>query len=355
MKICLLGDTHFGARNDNHHFHSFFAKFYNEVFFPYLEQNNITTIVQLGDVFDRRKYINFQSLKSCREYFFEPLKAGRYKTHVIIGNHDTYYKNTNEVNSLTLLLKEYNNINVHVDPSEVEFEDCKFLFVPWICQDNEAQCLEAIKNTKADVVVGHFEISGFEMYKGSVCDEGLNSEVFNNLPLVVSGHFHHKSTSKNISYLGTPYEITWSDYNDQKGFHIFDTDTKELTFVPNPFTMFHKVHYDDMNKELKEVINVNFDELKNTIVKVVVRNKNNPHWFDVFVSNLEKAGVIDIQVVEDHFHLDLEADDDIVNEVEDTLTILNKCIDQMQLQGDRQRLDNLMRTLYHEALDLERI
>lgn len=353
MRIALLGDTHFGARNDNLFFHLFFEKFYKDTFFPYLKEHGITNIVQLGDVFDRRKYINFQTLKSCREYFFEPLAESGIHLHVIIGNHDTYYKNTNEVNSLQLLLKEYKNITIHYDPTEVEFEDRKFLMVPWICQDNEAQCLESITTTKADAIIGHFEISGFEMYRGAVCDEGMDMKAFNeNIP-VYSGHFHHKSSHGNIHYLGTPYEITWSDFNDQKGFHVYDTDTGAIAFVANPNIMFHKLHYDDQNQTMEEVLSVDFEQYRSTIVKVIVRNKTQPHWFDMFIDKLEKAGVIDMQVVEDHFHLDLEADDDIVNEAEDTLTILNKYVDQMQIQGDRQRLDNLIRNLYHEALTVE--
>ena len=354
MKIALLGDTHFGARNDNIHFHTFFEKFYSQVFFPYLREHDITDVVQMGDVFDRRKYINFQSLKLCRDYFFEPMVQDGITCHVIVGNHDTYFKNTNEVNSLDLLLKEYGNVGVYEEPTEVEFEDCTFLMVPWICQENETRCLNAIQTTIADIIIGHFEISGFEMYRGAVCDEGLDIKTFKEQVPVYSGHFHHKSSHGNIHYLGTPYEITWSDFNDPKGFHVFDTDTKELTFVANPFIMFHKVHYDDAEKSMDDVLDsIDFSSYRGTIVKVIVRNKTNPHWFDMFVDKLEQAGVIDMQVVDDHFHLDLEADDDIVNEAEDTLTILNKYVDQMQIQGDRQRLDNLIRNLYHEALNLE--
>jgi len=353
MKICLLGDTHFGARNDNPHFHSFFEKFYKEVFFPYLKQHDITDVIQLGDVFDRRKYINFQTLRSCRDYFFDPLVDQSITCHVIVGNHDTYYKNTNEVNSLNLLLQEYGNVGVYEEPTEVEFEDCKVLFVPWICQENEKRCMDAIHTTDADVIIGHFEISGFEMYRGAVCDEGMDKSVFDKHQMVLSGHFHHKSAHGNIQYLGTPYEITWSDFNDPKGFHILDTDTKQLTFVPNPNIMFHKVHYDDMDKTMEDVLSIDFDQYRGTIVKIIVRNKNNPHWFDMYIDKLEKSGVLDMQVVEDHFHMDLEADDDIVNEAEDTLTILNKYVDSMQIQGDRQRLDNLIRNLYHEALSVE--
>jgi hypothetical protein len=352
MRVCLLGDTHIGARNDNLHFHAFFKRFYDEVFFPYLREHNILHVIQLGDMFDRRKYINFQSLKHGREYLLEPLNQ-EYTTWALVGNHDTYYKNTNDVNSLDLLLDGYTNINVVNSPLEINFEDKKFLLVPWICPENEKQCLNAISTTDADVVIGHFEITGFEMYRGAVCDEGLDISVFRRLPLVLSGHFHHRSHNNNIHYLGTPYEITWSDFNDIKGFHIYDTDTNTIEFIRNPFTMFHKILYDDTSKTMEQTFDIDYEMYRDCIVKLIVRSKNNPAWFDMVIDKLEKVNVVDIQVVEDHFHLDLEADEDIVNEAEDTLTILNKYIDQLNVQGDRQRLDTLIRNLYNEALSTE--
>ena len=61
MKIALLNDTHFGARNDSPAFLDYFMRFYNEIFFPYLKDNNIKTLIHLGDVVDRRKFINFKT------------------------------------------------------------------------------------------------------------------------------------------------------------------------------------------------------------------------------------------------------------------------------------------------------
>lgn len=352
MKICLLGDTHFGARNDSPAFHKFFAKFYNEVFFPYLEQNNILHIIQLGDVFDRRKYVNFNTLKQCRSYFFD--RANRdYTTWALVGNHDTYFKNTNKVNSPELLLAEYNQIIPIESPITHEFEDTEILFIPWICEDNLNEVQEKINNTKAQIVIGHFEIDGFEMYKGSVHQGGMSRDIFNKFDVVLSGHFHHKSTYGNIHYVGTPYEMTWSDYGDPKGFHIFDTETRELTFVPNPFTLFHKLHYDDTDKQINEVVNIDFSQYNETFVKLIVRNKTNPYCFDMFVDKLEKAGVYNVQVVDDHFHMDSTDDSDIISEAQDTLTILSKYVSQLDDSVDKPQLDTLLRNLYQEALSVE--
>lgn len=352
MKVAILGDTHIGARNDSTTFHAFFRKFYEHVFFPYLREHNILHIVQLGDLFDRRKYINFNSLKSSRDYLFNELNQN-YTTWALVGNHDTYYKNTNEVNSLDLLLDGYHNIVTVNEPTEVEFEEVKFLLVPWICEENQKQCFDAIANSDANVIAGHFEIAGFEMYKGSICDHGTERSLFANSERVLSGHFHHQSKVGNIHYVGTPYEMTWSDYDDQKGFHVYDTDTRELIFVPNPYSIFKKLHYDDLNKDISDVVNVDFSEYTETFVKLIVHNKTNPYAFDMFIDKLEKVNVHGVQVVDDHFHMDAETDDDIISEAEDTITILQKYIEQTNHGVDNKKLMGLMKQLYDEALTVE--
>jgi len=110
MKLCILGDTHFGARGDSLDFHNYFKKFYDDVFFPYLVENKINVVVQMGDLFDRRKFINFNSLYLSRKYFFDKLKENNINLYTLIGNHDVAFKNTLEVNSPSLLLNEYDNV-----------------------------------------------------------------------------------------------------------------------------------------------------------------------------------------------------------------------------------------------------
>ena len=352
MKVAILGDTHFGARGDSAHFHKLFKKFYDEVFFPYLKANGIEYVIQLGDVFDRRKYINYQTLSSAREYFFEPLNS-EFKSWLLVGNHDTYYKNTNEVNSLNLLLQQYENIHQVNSACEVGLDGTSILLVPWIAPDNQIEILNDMQTSRSQICMGHFEISGFEMHKGAVCDTGLDRDVFDKFDLVISGHFHTRSIRNNITYTGTPYQMTWADFDDPKGFHILDTNTREMEFIPNPNVMFHKVWYDDLNKSMTEVIVDDYNQYKDSIVKVIIKNKTNPYWFDLFIERLEKSGLLDLQVVEDHLNLNLEDDSDIVNEAEDTLTILNKFVDQLELKVDKPKLESLLRNLYNEALSME--
>ena len=353
MKICILGDTHFGARGDSLDFHKYFKRFYNEVFFHYLKVNDIKSIFQMGDLFDRRKFINFNTLHLCREYFFDRCQILGIKVHTLLGNHDIAFKNTLEINSTGLLLNEYENIEYYDSFETVEFDGVKIDVVPWICDDNKQEIFNQMKQSTAQICFGHFEIAGFEMEKGMICDHGLDKKILSKYDIVLSGHFHHKSTNDNITYVGTPYEMTWSDHNDQKGFHIFDTNTREMTFVKNPFTMFNKLIYDDGQTDFEHWKNYDFESLKDSYVKVIVMNKQNPYLFDTVIDSLYKVGVADLSIVEDFSDTLIDDDSDIVNQAEDTITILSKHIDNLTLDVEPEKLKTLMRELYIEAINTE--
>jgi DNA repair exonuclease SbcCD nuclease subunit len=279
-KVAIITDQHFGARNDSTHFLDYYQKFYNDIFFPTLDANGINTVLILGDTFDRRKYVNFYSLKRTKEMFFDELVKRNIQVHMLAGNHDTYFKNTNDVNSVDLLLREYNNINVIDVPCMIDVSDTKICMVPWICPENYELSLQTIKETEATLCMGHFEIAGFAMHRGMPSLEGLNRDIFRRFDCVFSGHYHHRSHSDNITYLGNPYELTWQDYNDPRGFHLFDLGTRQLEFIVNPNVMFHRIIYDDKEESITEITNKDLSKFTNTYVKVVVLNKTNPYLFD---------------------------------------------------------------------------
>jgi hypothetical protein len=352
-KIALITDQHFGARGDNLAFHDFFEKFYSEVFFPYIDKHNISHIIDLGDTFDRRKFINFNTLHRCQQYWFDQIESRPVQLDLIVGNHCTFFKNTNDVNSPDLLLSGYKNISVFAEPAVIRAEDdTEIVLMPWICQDNTERALELINTTSAQILFGHLEVAGFEMYKGAVVEHGMDRSVFDKFDVVCSGHFHHRSTKGNLTYLGCPYEMTWSDYGDTKGFHVFDTETRELEFIPNPFNMFVKVHYDDVGMTTDSIRDLDFSHLKSTYVKLIIHAKNNPYLFDLFVDAVSSAEPISIQIVDDNQYLQLEDDDSIVDEAEDTLTILKKFIAGSESSIDKLQVDKLINDLYFEASSL---
>jgi predicted phosphodiesterase len=353
LKIAILGDTHHGMRSDSIPFHNLYRKFYTKTFFPYLKENNITTVFQLGDLFDRRKFIGFQTLALSRSYFFDPMREAEIRLHVLLGNHDITFKNTLEVNSPQLLLKEYENIVIYDKPVTEKFDETPIDIIPWICMENEAQILQFIKDSKSQICFGHFELAGFEMDRGNVCHDGMDRKILEKYDMVLSGHFHHKSSDGTITYVGTPGEMTWADYNDKRGFHILDTETREMEFIENPFKIFHKIVYDDKTETLDSVTNKDFNNYKNNIVKVIVANKTNPVLYDMFLDGLYKASPIDVSIVEDFTDYSEISDDDIVDQSDDTVTILDKVIDSLDFDLDKNKLKNVMRDIYFEAQNLE--
>ena len=349
-KIALVTDTHFGARSDSIPFDNFFRKFYEEIFFPEIDKRGIRTIVHLGDCFDRRKYINFNTLSSCRNYFFDEIKKRNIELHMIVGNHDTFFKNTNDVNSPRLLLKDY-EFNVIDSPSELEFDDgSKIFMMPWICTDNYNQSMEAIKTTDAQVLFGHFEIAGFQMYKGHENDEGFDPKIFEKFDTVCSGHFHHRSSNGNINYLGNPYELTWADFEDPRGFHIFDTSERSLDFIQNPFSIFSKVYYDD---EKVDPSIVDVSQYANQHIKLIVVNKKDYYKYDQFIERLYKVNPLELKIIEDLSEFESDALGDQEIDLEDTVTLLSQYVDSLETEADKDRIKTLMKTLYVEAQNYE--
>ena len=346
MKIALLNDTHFGCRNDSPAFIEYQNRFYNEIFFPYLQQYNINTLIHLGDVVDRRKFINHNTAHNFKKVFFNRLEEMNIDTHIIIGNHDTYYKNTNEVNALQNL-----NINkdakIYTHATEVEFDGLPILFIPWICDDNEAETVRTIDNTKAVIAMGHLEVKGFEMHSGHMNEHGLDKSVFKRFEKVMSGHFHKKSDDGHIYYLGTQYEMTWSDYHCPKGFHIFDTQTRELSRVPNPMLMFKKITYNDKDNNYD---NLDITEYDKHFVKLYISNKTDNDMYERLMDKFyNKINVHAIDVIEDPTDIGASVSENILEQGEDTLTFLGNYIDQVDTDLDKQKLKTFAKELYSEA------
>ena len=174
MKIALVTDTHWGARNDSVAFLDYFSKFHDNIFFPYLEKHGIKTIIHLGDIVDRRKYINFVVLNRFKDRFIKPVVERGIDLHVIIGNHDVPFRNTNEINSMKeLFADDFANINSYWKPTTKNFDGCDICFMPWINRSNFDESMDELNQTKAQVVFGHFEISGYQVMRGVKHDHGL--------------------------------------------------------------------------------------------------------------------------------------------------------------------------------------
>lgn len=346
MKIALITDQHLDGRKGSLAFWNFFQKFYDEVFFPTLEKEKVDAIIDLGDTFDNRKSIDYNTFNRVKENYFERLK--KYDVHMLLGNHCTYYKNTNKVNSPELLLNEYKNIYVYSEPKRVGFGSKKFLMLPWINSENREVVMRLLDTVEADNVCGHLEVNGFEVTPGMKFDHGgLEPSAFKNFKRVWSGHFHHRSKKGNIQYLGNPYQMFWNDYKDTRGFHIYDTETDKLKFIPNPFEIFDKIFYNDKKEDYNKQ---DVSCYKDKYIKIVVEEKWDYQMFETLVDRLYNLGVHGISIVENLVAEDTATDIEISSK--DTLTLLNEYIDEVEMSVDKTDLKNLMRSLYIESCNV---
>ena len=350
MKIALINDTHFGARGDSQLFFDYFMKFFDEVFFPYLEENKIKNIIHAGDLMDRRKFVNFSILNQVRTRFMDKIHDAGIDMHCILGNHDVYYRNTNEINSIRELFD--GDLKLYETPEVVNFDGLDIALLPWVNKENTKDAINFIENSNASILIGHLELEGYEVIRGvnfqSVSGNGIRPETFKRYEQVLSGHFHCRQQKNNIYYMGTQYQITFGDLKEKKGFHVFDTDTKEIEFIENPYKMFHTLTYDESSVENESE---DFNYLKDSYIKLFVESKKDPYTFDRFIDKLYEAGVAKITIVEELTDSEWTKEE-IVDLAQDTVTLINNEIDSIEEIKDKSRMKRLVKDLYMESLSL---
>ena len=345
MKIALITDQHLDGRKGSLPFWNYFQKFYDDVFFPTLEKEGIKVVFDLGDTFDNRKSMDFNTFHRVRENYFERLRP--YNVHMLLGNHCTYYKNTNRINSPELLLDQYENIRVYSEPKEILMGKKVFLMLPWINKENQEDIFRRLETSEADICCGHLELNGFEVTPGMKMDHGMDPSLFHRFKRVWSGHFHHKSKKGNVQYLGNPYQMYWNDYKDRRGFHIYDTESDRLKFVENPYEIFDKIFYDDASVDYNKQ---DVSGYKDQFIKIIVEEKRDYQMFETLVDRLYNVGAHDVKIVETL--VDEDDNKDIEVSSKDTLTLLNEYIDEVEMSVDKSDLKNLMRSLYTESCNV---
>lgn len=355
MKIALLNDTHAGIRNSSEVFMDYQEKFYRDVFFPYLQEHGIKKILHLGDYYDNRKFINFKALEHNRKIFLEKLRELQIHMDIIPGNHDVYYKNTNNLNALKELLGHYmTEVRIIEKPMVVDYDGLDFALVPWINHENEKESLRFLSKCKATHVGAHLELSGFEMQAGIPCTDGMPIEVFSRFESVLTGHFHTKSSSGNIHYLGSQMEFFWSDAHDPKYFHVFDTDTRELTPVLNPVRLFERVYYDDTVDKAEFKYSVGkLPDVEDKFVKIIVVNKSDPKLFEKFVDRISNKKIHELKIAENFEEFVGSSVEDGKISLESTEELLYSYVDAVDTHLDKSRIKGLVHKLMVEAQTLE--
>lgn len=347
-KIAILGDTHFGYRKSSDIFTDYFKDFLDNQFFPYLIENDIKYVIQLGDLFDSRKYINGKTLKFVNESYFSKFDELGITLYQMIGNHDVFYKNTNKVNWIESILStsSYKNIILCDEPKTFNIHDRDLDIIPWINEENNNNVFSFINDSKSDMLFGHLELSGFELTPGFKSTHGLKMSQFKKYKKVISGHYHIRSTKKNIMYSGIPYQLNWSDAEDKKGFWVLDLKDDSMDYIENPRKLFRKIDYDE------DFIDNDFDfnQFENSFVKVYVRNKKDKKKYENFLTRLNSVSLFDLSIISNNELIETEIDLDEIH-VEDTLSMLKSFV--LQNTNDnlnKESIVNHVNSLYEEGL-----
>lgn len=295
MKIALITDPHLDFKKGDEKYFEYFMKFYSNIFFPTLKKENINTVVFLGDTFDHRKTLDIRSIENIKTRFFNFFLENNINLHMLVGNHDIYLRESNKINTPEIILSDFNNIKTYRSITDIEIGNLSICMCPWINKENKDEVIKHLQETESKVLFGHLELNGFELYKGFyMSGSDYNPDMFSSFDLVFSGHYHHRSTNGNIHYLGNPYQLVWSDCNDIRGFHIFDTETLELEFRSNNYTLFEKIYFNPITSDYS---NFDYEFYRDKNIKIYSET-DNTNLLNEFVEKLEKCNPFDIKIIE---------------------------------------------------------
>jgi DNA repair exonuclease SbcCD nuclease subunit len=265
--------------------------------------------------------------------------------YVIAGNHDCAKTNTNKINSVSLL----GTPNMHVidmKPETVLIDGVLIDMYPWINSENLSESIDFQKESNSKYAVGHFEFKGFPMHPGTLCESGISHSQFSRYDKVFSGHFHTISQQGNVMYTGTPCELSWSDWNDPKGFWVLDTETSALEHIRNPYTLFEKITY-------SEGMRYDYSRATDKYIKVIVADKTDQKKFDSFIDNLNHNKPHSIKIIESNITASVGESVYSV-EVASTHTMISDVVDNLDTGLDKVVLKTHIMSLYVEAMQLSK-
>lgn len=346
--ILIIGDLHIGARNNSQLFLDYMRNYFQNELFPLIKSRGVTRVIQLGDTLDKRKSIDFITSAFLIKEWLTWFDENNVELYSIIGNHDTYYKSTNELSGVKQYESLFKNVHIITNPIDLAIGDTTFRLVPWICPENKEEIHNFLKtktSTKHTIICGHFELAGFNIHKNFKSKNGtFDTEELQNFDYVFSGHFHSPSRNNNIEYVGTPYWLTWNDYGDKKKVIILNT-LHPLKLVDTVFTeksLFHKFVYQSGESQ-------NISVPEGSYIKLIVNEPD--ELLDVFVNDLtEKFKLTQCQVIDmtnNEQNVNPELDD---LELDDPFQILMKSIESIK----DPRVSSELLSIYKEAQTMEK-
>lgn len=344
--LAIVGDLHFGVHNSSLIHHEYMKKFFTD-FFLYIDENKIDTVLQLGDMFDVRKFINTWSFRFFRENFLVPVLERDLTVYVLCGNHDIYYKESLEVSSIYEVLNPYpDNFKLIDKPTDCTIKGHSFLLVPWVCKENIDSVSNAIIESNSDYCAGHFEFDGFELFKGQMAKSHYKHSSYSKFKKVFSGHYHHMSSKDNVLYTGTPYELTWQDCDTTKGFFILN-ESEEIIFQENKHKLYAQFNVTEPNE-------LEYIDINKKIVKVRINESWEPKIEDAFKDRINSMNPYDCKFI---FPSKLVQESTTINQVEfsaDTSidSMINNYVSHIHVNEtiDKERLNQVLIEMFQEAV-----
>lgn len=349
----MITDTHIDISNSHPVQVNNIDKFF-EFFWDYVSRHNLTHVLHLGDVVDNRTRISFTGINQLKRCIIDPVKKHAVDMHIIVGNHDVMYRSSNDISSATLF-EGKEGISVYSSPKDITIPDGTVIcMLPWINRENYKETCDHLEKTEAKIVMGHLEVKGALMMKGTASNHGQDASLFERFDAVYSGHYHHRNSYGNIHYIGNICQFNYGDYGEQRGFSILDTETGELEFIENPFSPFQKIYYNDEKNNYEDLSYLEDTDFKNLFVKVIVVEKKNPFFLERFVQKLNDLGAFNVTVVE-HDAIEYSGDEveaeDITEFKADTLTILSDYVTGTAISDEQaKRVQGILKELYAEAV-----
>ena len=344
MKTAIIGDLHFGVRAASSELHEYMGMFFADLF-AYVDEHRIKNLILTGDVFDSRKTINILVIEMFKDMFLSETIKRDLSVFSVVGNHDIYYRETVAVNTLKTLLRDHQVLHpgqftIIDEAKDVNIGGTTFFMVPWVCKDNHEAVAKAIKKSKAKYCVGHFEFDGFEMQRGQVMKTAHSHKAYSKFDTVFSGHYHSKSQRDNVLYVGTPYELTWMDYGDEKGFWVFDDG--DVTMVSNPHTLHSKIYYSDGFAPDKNDVHKKY-------VQLFIEQRIPKKELDSYLNVVHSMGPYDVKVKET-YNDSLSESTIVHTDMKDTTDMISEYVNDSDLTLDKQRMIGIMHTLYRQAM-----
>jgi DNA repair exonuclease SbcCD nuclease subunit len=340
MLVAILTDMHIGYKKNSKVHHDYFFKFYNEIFFPYLAANNIATIIQLGDVTDNRRSLELDCIHLIKRLYYDKLKDKQ--IHTIVGNHEVFFKDSNEINSPELILDGYNNIKTYSECDTITIDNRNIDLIPWINPSNYNSTLQFINSSKSQIALGHLETNGAMLMPGYNLSHGTDPNIFKKYIKVLSGHIHFRSIYDNIHYIGNPYEMNWGDQNSVRGFTILDTSNLKTKFIKNPYKLHHTIRYSE-DVDISDV-----EKYRGCIIKISVDDIDNSKNLEYYVKELESVAYSVTVLETDNTIINTESftEDTIVNST--MLELFEEYLQSTNLANDG--VMDIIKNIYHKVL-----